>query len=74
MSHPTVNMRTAATVLREAFDKVVDTQQDQVAAAAALVVERRFALASMVGRYRALYAELLTGGGADAGSATAQNC
>lgn len=39
MSHPIVNMRTAATVLREAFDKVVDTQQDQIAAAADLVVQ-----------------------------------
>jgi uncharacterized phosphosugar-binding protein len=38
VSHPTVNMRTAATVLRAAFDKVVDTQQGQIAAAADLVV------------------------------------
>lgn len=38
MSHPTVNMRTAATLLREAFDKVVDSQQEQIAAAADLVV------------------------------------
>ena len=39
MSHPTVNMRTAAALLRDAFEKVVDTQQEQIAAAAALVVE-----------------------------------
>lgn len=39
MSHPTVNMATAAALLREAFEKVVDTQQEQIAAAAALVVE-----------------------------------
>ena len=39
MSHPSVNMRTAATVLQEAFDKVVDSQQDQIAAAAELVVQ-----------------------------------
>jgi len=39
MSHPTVTMSTAAAVLRKAFDKVVDTQQDQIAAAADLVVQ-----------------------------------
>jgi uncharacterized phosphosugar-binding protein len=32
-------MRTAATVLRAAFDKVVDTQQERIAAAADLVVQ-----------------------------------
>ena len=39
MSHPSVNQQTAARVLREAFDKVVDSQQERIAAAAALVVE-----------------------------------
>ena len=39
MSHPSINQQTAARVLRQAFDKVVETQQDQIAAAAALVVE-----------------------------------
>lgn len=38
MSHPSVNQQTAAELLREAFAKVVDTQQDQIAAAAQLVV------------------------------------
>ena len=39
MSHPTINQQTAAAVLRDAFDKVVTTQQDNIAAAAHLVVE-----------------------------------
>ena len=39
MSHPDVNMQTAARLLRDAFEKVVDSQQEQIAAAAALVVE-----------------------------------
>ena len=39
MSHAVVNMRTAASLLRDAFEKVVDSQQEQIAAAAALVVE-----------------------------------
>ena len=39
MSHADVNMRTAARLLRDAFEKVVDSQQEQIAAAAALVVE-----------------------------------
>ena len=39
MSHADVNMQTAARLLRDAFEKVVDSQQEQIAAAAALVVE-----------------------------------
>lgn len=39
MSHADVNMATAASLLRDAFEKVVDSQQEQIAAAAALVVE-----------------------------------
>jgi len=39
MSHADVNMQTAASLLRDAFEKVVDSQQEQIAAAAALVVE-----------------------------------
>ena len=39
MSHPSINQQTAAAVLRRAVDRVVDTQQEAVAAAAALVVE-----------------------------------
>jgi uncharacterized phosphosugar-binding protein len=39
MSHADVNMQTAARLLRDAFEKVVDSQQEQIAAAAALVVQ-----------------------------------
>ena len=39
MSHPTINQQTAARVLRAAFDKVVESQQGQISAAAALVVQ-----------------------------------
>jgi uncharacterized phosphosugar-binding protein len=39
MSHADVNMQTAARLLRDAFEKVVESQQEQIAAAAALVVE-----------------------------------
>jgi uncharacterized phosphosugar-binding protein len=39
VSHPTINMRTAATVLRGAFDKVVDSQQGAIGVAAQLVVQ-----------------------------------
>jgi uncharacterized phosphosugar-binding protein len=38
MSHPTVNQRTAVRLLQDAFNYVVETQQDNVAAAAELVV------------------------------------
>lgn len=38
MSHPEVNQQTAARLLQEAFDRVVATQQEAIAAAAALVV------------------------------------
>jgi uncharacterized phosphosugar-binding protein len=39
MSHPTINQQTAARVLREAFDKVVESQQGPISAAAELVVQ-----------------------------------
>ena len=39
MSHPTINQQTAARVLREAFDKVVESQQGAISAAAELVVQ-----------------------------------
>jgi uncharacterized phosphosugar-binding protein len=38
MSHPTVNQRTAVRLLQDAFNYVVETQQDNIAAAAELVV------------------------------------
>ncbi|MDQ1483061.1 MAG: hypothetical protein QOF35_1137 [Actinomycetota bacterium] len=38
MSHPEINQRTAAHLLQEAFDAVVDTQQNPISAAAELVV------------------------------------
>ena len=38
MSHPSINQQNAAAVLRGAFDKVVSTQQENLAAAAELVV------------------------------------
>ncbi len=37
MSHPTINQRTAVRVLQDAFNYVVETQQDNIAAAARLV-------------------------------------
>lgn len=39
MSHPTINQQVAARRLREAFEVVVDTQQDNIAAAARLVAD-----------------------------------
>lgn len=39
MSHPTVNMDSAADLLRTAVDRVVDSQRDHIAAAAALVAD-----------------------------------
>ncbi len=39
MSHPDINQQVAATVLREAFDRVVETQQDNIARAASLVFD-----------------------------------
>ena len=38
MSHPTVNQRAAVRLLQDAFNYVVETQQDNIAAAAQLVV------------------------------------
>ena len=38
MSHPTVNQRAAVRLLQDAFNYVVETQQDNIAAAAELVV------------------------------------
>ena len=38
MSHPTVNQRAAVRLLQDAFNFVVETQQDNIAAAAALIV------------------------------------
>jgi uncharacterized phosphosugar-binding protein len=38
LSHPTINQQTAAAVLRTTFDRVVETQQEQIGAAAELVV------------------------------------
>ncbi len=38
MTHPTVNQRTAVRLLQDAFNYVVETQQDNIAAAAQLVV------------------------------------
>lgn len=39
MSHPVINQQTAVMLLQEAVNNVVETQQDNIAAAAALVVE-----------------------------------
>jgi uncharacterized phosphosugar-binding protein len=39
MSHPRINQRTAVRLLQDAFNTVVETQQDNIAAAAAMVVE-----------------------------------
>lgn len=39
MSHPEINQKLAAALLREAVDVVVDTQQDSIAAAARLVAD-----------------------------------
>ncbi len=39
MSHPEINQRTAVRLLKEAFDTVVETQQPNISAAAALVVD-----------------------------------
>jgi uncharacterized phosphosugar-binding protein len=39
MSHPTINQQTAARLLQEAFDSVVNTQQENIATAAGLVAE-----------------------------------
>ena len=39
MSHPKINQRAAVRLLQDAFNTVVQTQQDNIAAAAALVVE-----------------------------------
>jgi uncharacterized phosphosugar-binding protein len=39
MSHPEINQRTAVALLQEAFTRVVESQQDNIAAAAGLVVD-----------------------------------
>src|SRR3954451_6102639 len=39
MSHPTVNQRAAVRLLQDAFNSVVETQQDNIAAAARLVAD-----------------------------------
>ncbi|MET1007876.1 MAG: SIS domain-containing protein [Propionibacteriaceae bacterium] len=39
MSHPQINQRTAVRLLQDAFNRVVETQQQNIAAAADLVVE-----------------------------------
>lgn len=39
MSHPRINQQTAVGLLQDAFNRVVETQQDNIAAAARLVVE-----------------------------------